>query len=236
MVKTNVFIGLSLPEAAELIRDEGERMNKGNPWAGSDKVYDQLRARLGFWRAIGANDAVISWLGYGVPMRFHREPPYKVFPNHGCTDDDMVAYVKSDFKENVDTGCFILAPPKSVKVSNPILCIRQGHKCRRCDDCRHCNSYQANPKFKMDSVKRDVPNLVRPGNIEKTEDLKKAYYRVPVTKAAMPYLASCFEGRFYMSMVMLFGMCQAPFYFTKICRPIVRLFGALKTPALNYVY
>ena len=27
-----------------------------------------------------------------------------------------------------------LAPPRSVRVSNPILCIRQGIKCRRCDD------------------------------------------------------------------------------------------------------
>jgi hypothetical protein len=87
----------------------------------------------------------------------------------------------------------------------------------------------------MSSVKRDVPNLVRPGNVEKTEDLKKAYYNVPVAKSAMPYLATFFCGLFYMSMVMLFGMCQAPFYFTKICRPIVRLFGALRTPALNYI-
>jgi len=87
----------------------------------------------------------------------------------------------------------------------------------------------------MASVKADVPNLVRPGNVEKTKDFEKAYYYVPVAKTAMPYLASLFEGLFYLSMVMLFGMCQAPFYFTKICRPIVRLFGALRTPALNYI-
>ena len=234
-VKTNRFIGLSLVEGANLVQELGESLNEGNPWAESTLIYDQLRAKLGFWKAIGASDAVISWLGYGVPMRFEKEPSYYAFPNHECEEEDMKAYVAKDFGENIASGCFILAPPGSVRVSNPILCIHQGCKCRRCDDCRHCNSYQANPSFAMDNVKRDVPNLVHPDEIQKTEDLEKAYYKVPVAKEASPFLGSYFMGRFYLAMIMLFGMCQAPFFFTKICRPIVRLFGALKTPALNYI-
>ena len=134
---------MSLTEAATRIQMEGARLNEGNPWEGSDKVFDQVRARLGYWRAIGASDAVISWLGYGVPMLFEKEPPYRVFPNHECDDPVMVAYVAKDMGKNIDTGCFVEAPARSVRVSNPILCIQQGSKCRRCDDCRHCNSYQA---------------------------------------------------------------------------------------------
>jgi len=34
---------------------------------------------------------------------------------------------------------------------------------------------------------------------------------------------------------MLFGMCQAPFKFTAICKPISRLFGALRIAVLNYI-
>ena len=87
----------------------------------------------------------------------------------------------------------------------------------------------------MDNVERDVPNLVKPDDIQITEDLEKAYYKVPVAEEARPYLATFHAGLFFLSMVMLFGMCQAPFYFTMICKPIARLFGALRCPALNYI-
>ena len=57
------------------------------------------------------------------------------------------------------------------------------------------------------------------------KDLKKAYYKIPVAKEAQPYF--CFEwcGTYFMSMVLLFGFCLTPFYFTKVCRPIARWFG-----------
>jgi hypothetical protein len=234
-VRTQVFTGMSLAEGASCIQEKGVVLNEGNPWEGSTLVYDQLRARLGYWRAIGASDAVISWLGYGVPMLFAQEPPYRAFPNHTCDEPDMASYVTKDMDKNIETGCFVKAPAHSVRVSNPILCIRQGCKCRRCDDCRHCNSYQASPQFTMDNVKRDLPNMVKPGDVQKTADLEKAYYKVPVAEEASPYLATFHAGVFWLSMVMLFGMCQAPFYFTKICRPIARLFGALRCPASNYI-
>ena len=41
-------------------------------------------------------------------------------------------------------------------------------------------------------------------------------------------------GKYYLSMVMLFGMCQAPLYLTRICKDIAAFFGALKIPNLNY--
>ena len=215
-VGSNCFSSLSLSEGSALIQKMGEEFNEGNPWKGSTLIYDQLRARLGFWRAIGASNAVISWLGYGVPMRFVQEPPYFAFPNHTCDEPEMSAYVAKDMKESIAAGYIIRAPPRSVRVSNPILCIKQGCKCRRCDDCRHCNSYQANSSFRMDSVKRDVPNMVLPGDIQITEELEKAYYKVPVAESARPYLGTFFEGLFYLAMVMLFGMCHTS-------RPLFRI-------------
>jgi hypothetical protein len=238
MVNSSIFEGLSLAEGAKLVMEMGEKLNEGNPWKGSTRAFDQLRAQLGYWKAIGSNNAVISWLGYGVPMRFIKEPPYLAFPNHECDEPEMVAFVKKDMIENIAGGFFIRAPPGSVKVSNPILCIQRpiDGKCRRCDDCRHCNAYQACPRFTMDSVKRDVPNLVKPDDeVQLTKDLEKAYYKVPLAEEFWGYAGTFWVGIFYLAVVMLFGMCQAPFYFTKICRPIARLFGALRCPVLNYI-
>jgi hypothetical protein len=216
------------------INKQGDMWNEGNPWAGSDKIYDRLRARLGHWKALGASNSVISWLGYGVPMKFVREPKHLAFPNHPM-DEKGTEYMESDTAKHLASGCFIVAPEAAVKVCNPILIIDQNGKYRRCDDCRHCNSLQANCKFCMGSVKKDVPLLVGEGQIEITRDLEKAYYKVPLASSAQAYAAFRVGGIFYFSMVMLFGMCQAPFFFTMICKPIARLFGALRLPAVNYI-
>src|SRR5688572_4309023 len=39
----------------------------------------------------------------------------------------------------------------------------------------------------------------------------------------------------FKSLVLLFGFCQAPFVFTKVCRVIVRFCGALLIHVLNFV-
>ena len=233
-MKTTVFAPMSWGRARGWIEKNGEEWNKENPWAKSTKIYDRLRAKLGYWRAIGASDAVISWLGYGVPIRFVNEPKHIAFKNHRMTKEEE-KYVQTDINKHLKSGCFVPAPERSVKISNPILCIAQGTKMRRCDDCRYGNSLQASPKFRMASLKTDIPLVVKPDDIQIVKDLEKAYYKVPIAKSAQPYLAFSWMGYFYLTMVMLFGMCQAPFYFTKICRPIVRLFGALKLPTISFI-
>ena len=59
-VKTNIFLNVTFKEANGWIEAKGEEWNRGNPWEGSEKIYDRLRRRLGFWRALGASDSVIS--------------------------------------------------------------------------------------------------------------------------------------------------------------------------------
>jgi len=70
------FTGLSLEEAKARIEKEGAAWNQGNPWAVSEKARDRLRKELGYWKAIGASKAVVSWLGYGLKMRFATEPSH----------------------------------------------------------------------------------------------------------------------------------------------------------------
>ena len=70
-------------------------------------------------------------------MRFVQQPKHRAFKNHKLTEEEE-AYVDKDVKkhDDVKSGCFIPAPPGSVNISNPILCVHQGEKIRRCDDCR----------------------------------------------------------------------------------------------------
>ena len=233
-VKTNGFIKSSMQDALARIKSQGQGWNVGNPWENSDKIFDRLRAQLGYWKAIGASNSVISWLGYGVPMKFEKEPDHRAFPNHRM-DEEAKAYMDKDMKKHLTSGCFVPAPRGSVLVCNPILVIEQNGKHRRCDDCRHANAKQASPKFSLGSLKKDIPMLAKPGDIGLTRDLEKAYYKVPLSKEASRYTAFSWGGKFFLSMVMLFGMCQAPLFFTRICKPIARILATLRIPALNYI-
>ena len=234
-VKTNTFLGCAPEIAVARVLQEGERLNLRNPWKNSTKNYDSLRSKLGYWKAIGANNSVLSWLAYGVPAPFVREPPYYVFPNPVGTQDNGT-FVQKEVNEHLADGRFFVAPPHSVKVAHPIVVdTTKPEKPRRCDDERHINAHIAKIKFKMHSLKEDVPRIVDQGDPMLVRDLSKAYYKVLVAKQARAFQCFQWNGIYYMSRVMLFGFCLAPFYFTKICRPIARWFGAVKMPTLNFI-
>ena len=234
-VKAQTFFGMTKEKALEVVIENGEKLNVGNPWAGSEKIYDRLRRELGYWKAMGANNSVLSWLGYGIPIRFVREPKHLAFPNHTIRDPEAVAYMAKDMAKHISTGCFVLAPKGSVKMANPVLVIQQNKKWRRCDDCRYGNSFQAQAQFRMAALGRDIPIITKTGDEAITRDLEKAYYKIPMSEEARAYMAFEWGGKYYLSMVMLFGMCQAPLYFTRVCKELAAFFGALKVPNLHYI-
>ena len=54
------FEGLSWEQAREKVTALAALHNAGNPWAGSEKTRDRLRAQAGWWKAIGADRTVLS--------------------------------------------------------------------------------------------------------------------------------------------------------------------------------
>jgi hypothetical protein len=69
---------------AELIHRKA-RWQEGNPWVGAElggHTFDNLRANLGAWAAIGAPNTTLSWLASGYEPRFSREPQNLTFSNH----------------------------------------------------------------------------------------------------------------------------------------------------------
>ena len=63
------------------IETRGAELNRGNPFKGSLKRVDQLRSRAGFWKALGADNAILSWICYGYDLKFQEEPHELQFPN-----------------------------------------------------------------------------------------------------------------------------------------------------------
>ena len=233
--KLNYLEGLSLPKAWCAIVAKGRAFNEGNPWQTDDRPMYQLRKNLGFWKAIGANNTVLSWIAYGVQMRFVTAPPPKRFMNYHVSEEQG-EFIDKEIREHVRDGVFSVLSEDQVRVSNPMIVTSNSNgKYRRCDDMRYVNAYLASPMFKMQSLERDVPHAVLPGHVLFTRDLAKAYYKIPVEEKSRSYQCFYWKGNYYTSNAMLFGFCQAPFIFTKVCRPIVRLCGALLIHVVNFV-
>ena len=78
----NQYAGLSLAHALKMFSVIGENFNSGNPWESSTCATEALVKRIGFWKAIGADRRVLSWLMFGLPLRFVVTPPLHDWDNH----------------------------------------------------------------------------------------------------------------------------------------------------------
>jgi hypothetical protein len=108
-------------------------------------------------------------------------------------------------------------------------------KPRLCNDERFVNSLLPGIAFRMASLGRDIPAMVSEGDELATEDFSEAYYSCMMDEEVLPYMCFTWKGKYYTSRCMLFGFCLAPFFFTKLNRPIVVFLGALGITSLNYI-
>ena len=228
------YKGLTLQQALDKLKMEGGRWNQGNAWEKSTEPSDDLRKHLGYWKAIGCNKSVLSWIAYGLPFRFFREPTNYMFPNHASTYEHL-DFVRQEIHQHVEEGIFKEVDREFVKCVNPILVEEQNGKLRRCDDLRWVNAVQPKVPFKQQGLKADLPNVMKKDDFMFTRDIKKAYYKLAMEKKAWPYQCIALDGKFYAPKCLLFGGAYGPLYFTKICRQIVHFCRLLGIRLINLI-
>jgi hypothetical protein len=200
----------------------GDEANEGNPWLGSNKRRDKLRRQLGYWWAIGADATVLHWIGFGVQLRFEREPERLYFNNHRSYEEH-VAHVEKEHRTHLATGSFVKVDAREARVGNPLQVeINAKGKARMCSDDRFINSYIANYSFTQESLQQHVVHTVQRDMQMITTDVAQAYYQVALHKKTQPYLAWRHGGQWIMPTILVFGVKPAPFIFTKIMRPVLR--------------
>ena len=55
-----------------------------------------------------------------------------------------------------------------------------------------------------------------------TDNLEKGYWQVRLNPNFKKYIGVSLDGRYYVANVLILGICDAIFAFTKLVRPIVR--------------
>ena len=142
-------------------------------------------------------------------------------------------------KSALEEKSAVLVDRSFARAINPILVDtkkRNGKK-RLCLDLRHVNSMTAHAAFRLASLLKNLPHMLREGDILFTADLEQAYHSVPMHHSAWPFMVFYCPGiGFLAPTVLAFGDGVAPFTFHKTTRPMVafaQLAGLRLVPYLD---
>ena len=168
----------------------GEEANKGNPWLGSTKRRDKLRIRLGHWWANGADANILSWIGFGVRLKFEVEPKRQAFANHRSYEEEC-DHIDAEHTVHVKDGSFKEVSGEEIHICNPLQVeVKEAggkRKCRMCLDCRCCNSCLADYSFTQETLNKHVAAIIQELDLLITTDVAKAYYQVALHKDSQRY-------------------------------------------------
>jgi hypothetical protein len=228
-VRVEDYDALSLDEAVQLLLERGEHYNTGNPAAVVETRGQprSLKSQIGFWKALGADRVVLSWLWYGVPQRFKSKPPRRTWPNSESAFKHA-EFVKQAIADQVAVGKFVVVDPSFAEVVHPLQVEDNGKKLRLVMNMIPTNAWLGEAPFRNETLGRVAVDTFMPGDHLLTADLQKAYYSVMNSEEALPYNCFEWEGTVYASRCLLFGNSLGPFFFTKLGRPIVAFFRTLR--------
>ena len=186
-------------------------------------VGGRLRLFKDFWRSrLRASRYVLDMIG-GLSLPFVRPPPLRLptpssftvlsHPEHAQVVDEEVASM-------LEKQAIRQVPPSLSYMSRLFLVTKKDGGWRPIINLKRLNKlYMVPPHFRMD-MPSDVASLLRLGDWAATIDLKDAYFHLPIHHRYRRYLRFGWKGKIYEFLVLPFGICIAPFIFTKLTKPI----------------
>ncbi len=217
------------------VEARAKELNEKNPWADSKERTDLLRKQLGAWRAIGAPTTVLSWIAYGVPVRFRDgKPPARAGFANGRSYWDKIEFVRTEVADLVERGALRKIPHAEAHCICPIHVVDNKGKLRVTMDTRYPNSEVCNPAFRLETLQQFSVGVLEQGMLMVTSDITKAYYSVPLHPDAQKYFCFEHEGQVYCPTTLVTGSAQAPYYFNKLLRVVTRFARAAGVGMQNY--
>ena len=133
-------------------------------------------------------------------------------------------------------GAVIPVKSHQVHLTSPLFEVQKsGGGWRPITDLRGLNQCINPPHFKIEGLYM-LPSLLQQGAFLVKVDLKDAYLTVPVAEEFHPLLSfHDREGRCFQFRVLPFGLCTAPYAFTKLTKPIVQFLRSVGIQILIYL-
>ena len=148
---------------------------------------------------------------------------------------EKTALIDEEIASMISKNAIEEIPPSPSFLSNLFIVPKKDGGNRPIINLKPLNrQYLSPPHFKMDTV-RDVASLLRPGDWGATLDLKDAYFHIPIHPPHRRYLRFIWKAKLYQFLVLAFGLCTAPFIFTKLTRPIAAFLRAQGIRVIFYL-
>ena len=185
-----------------------------------------------YTKILDAGPMVTRWLttGYEIPFSKVPQKPLSAKNNKSCINN--LDFAREELQRQVNCGILSEVSYKPLVV-NPISCV-YSNKWHLVVDCRLLNPYVTKRKIKLEDL-RCVHSMVSRGAYMSTDDLEKGYWQVKLSKRHRDYVGVSLDGRYYVANVLILGICDAVFAFTKLVCPIVRYLRSRGINILVYI-
>ena len=186
-------------------------------------VKGRLRSRYQVWEELGANRTIVGIITHGYRIPFFC-PPHSVHLRNNLSARKHGEFVETAITELLTTGRVreVDRPPWVV---NPLSVSTKGDKNRLILDLRHVNQFVIKQKIKFDDWKV-MEHFLTPQGYLFSFDIKQGYHHIEMAPDSVEYLGFSWnfngEVRFFVFLVLPFGLTSAPFIFTKIIRVLIK--------------
>ena len=169
--------------------------------------------------------------GYNLP--FISECP-SFYAKNNASSMRNYDFVTETIEELLKSEC-IMETDTMPYCCNP-LSVSETHKLRLVLDLRHVNKYLEQYKFRYENLET-VRNVFEKGYFFGCFDLKNGYYHISINNEHQKYLGFSWlyktgQTKYYVYVVVAFGLSPACYLFTKMVRPLVKKWRGGRYPML----
>ena len=189
-----------------------------------ETVAGKIHQKSEFWEdTLNAPNYVTNIIKYGYSLPFV-ETCKPFFAENNASSLKHPDFVEEAISKLLKQKC-IMETKEIPYCCNP-LTVAESSKLRLVLDLRHVNPCLEKHSFKYENLKI-FPELFEQGYYFSSYDLKSGYHHVSINEAHWQYLGFSWvhkDGirRYYIFIVMPFGLSTACFVFTKLLRPLIK--------------
>lgn len=164
----------------------------------------------------------MSWIN-GYKIKFNHPVHQRCVPTPNIFSDSEKAQLIIIIDNLLSMGAISEAKPCSDQyVSRVFLVPKPNGKMRFILNLKNLNIFINSEHFKLEDIRTALKLVSRDCYIA-TLDLKDAYFLINIHPDSRRYLRFIIDEKLYEFNVLPFGICTAPFIFTKLMKPVIKL-------------
>ena len=208
------------------------------PQEQTTNVQGRLRQHLSYWKEVlQAPLPIVDCIKHGYRLPLKVIPPPYTRQNHRSTvlHNDFVGGAIHELLKN---RCIARVDQKPIVCSPLSVVSNSAGKLRLVLNLRYLNQFMHIVKFKYEDL-RTAALLFETHEYLFKFDLKSGYHHIDIHPEHFQFLGFQWEDKgrpcYYVFVVLPFGLCTAPYLFTKLMRPLVKLWWGKGLKAIVYL-